>query len=277
MRLPPEPTLRAAKRWLEVLPTSGGIARAQALFTTHNRYSDLTPTQYAAALSLLRDLGLLSTERSPIPPENRILAAIFEATPQPWVKDADCLVQTPGELPADILALGSALGLDGTAVFEQLVTTWGKVDTSIREIVGASGEAALVELLRRHTAGRVDHVSNWSDGFGYDIGFNQGRTVAHLEVKSSTRSNRFTAYLSRHEYNVMLRDEHWVLVALRMSPDLEIIGVGSVPDHWIRSNAPRDTHSSGSWAVCKLEIPSEVIESGIPLLRGSGEVHLPAW
>ena len=57
------------------------------------------------------------------------------------------------------------------AVYEQLVSSWGKVDTAARERVGAAGEAALVALLRERTDGRVDHVSTWSDGFGYDIAF----------------------------------------------------------------------------------------------------------
>src|SRR4051812_13827193 len=98
MRLPPEPVLVAAKRWLKLLPSSGGIPRAQALLTTHPDYNDLTPTQYATALTWLRDLGLLDTIGSRIPPTAQLLSAIFERAAPPWVQDADELVQTPDEL-----------------------------------------------------------------------------------------------------------------------------------------------------------------------------------
>lgn len=266
MRLPPEPVLLAAKRWLEILPSSGGIARAQALLTTHTQYSDLTPTQYATALTWVRGLGLLENVGSPVPAANQVLSAIFQRAAPPWVQDADVLVRSPDELPTDIVSAGAVLGLDANGVYEQLVSSWGKVDTAARERVGSAGEAALVTLLRDRTDGHVDHVSTWSDGFGYDIAFAEEIVSAHLEVKSTTRFGRFTAYLSRHEYNVMLRDERWLLVTVRMNAALEIESVGSVPREWIAANVPRDTGQSGSWASCKLEIPAGVIGNGIPQL-----------
>lgn len=277
MRLPPEPILLAAKRWLEILPSSGGIPRAQALLATHTQYSDLTPTQYATALTWARDLGLLASAGSPVPAANQVLSAIFEKAAPPWVQDADELVQAPDELPSDIVSAGAALGLNANGVYEQLVSSRGKVDSAARERVGAAGEDALVSLLRDRTDGRVDHVSTWSDGFGYDIAFTQGSVAAHLEVKSTTRAGRFTAYLSRHEYRVMLRDDRWVLVTVRLSADLEITGVGSVPSEWIAASVPRDTGTSGSWASCKLEIPTEVIGGGIPQLGKYVTGQLPRW
>ena len=80
--------------------------------------------------------------------------------------------------PTDIVSAGEALGLDPIAVYEQLVSSWGKVDTAARERVGAAGEAALVDLLREKPDGRVDHVSTWSDGFGYDIAFSTDDRLA---------------------------------------------------------------------------------------------------
>lgn len=277
MRLPPDPVLLAAKRWLEILPASGGIPRAQALLTTHAQYSDLTPTQYAAALTWVRDLGLLANAGPPIPAANQVLSAIFEKAAPPWVKDADELVRSPDELPSDIVSAGATLGLDASAVYEQLVSSWGKVDTEARERVGAAGEEALVVLLRQTVDGRVDQVSSWSDGFGYDIDVSQREISAHLEVKSTTRLGRFTAYLSRNEYNVMLRDHHWVLVTVRLTDDFEIAGIGSVPSAWIVANVPRDTSSYGSWASCKLEVPSVVIADGIPQLGMDVAGRLPSW
>lgn len=262
---------------METLPSSGGVPRARALLTTHAAYSDLTPTQYATALTWLRDLDLIDSAASRAPAANQVLSAIFERAAPPWVQDADDLVRSPDELPSDIVSAGEALGLDASAVYEQLVSSWGKVDTEVRNRVGAAGEAALVALLREETAGCVEHVSTWSDGFGYDIAFSAESVAAHLEVKSTTRLGRFAAYLSRHEYEVMIRDPHWVLVALRLTADLDLAAVGSVPKNWVAANVPRDNGPFGSWQSVKLNIPADVIEIGIPQLEGQLFSMLPAW
>lgn len=277
MRLPPESVLLASRRWLEILPHTGGVPRAQALLTTHRQFSDVSPTQYATALSWLRELGLLDAVCSPVPPANRVLSAIFEKAPPTWVQDSDELIRAPDELPSDIVTVGQMLGLDANGVYEQLVSSWGKVDAAARERVGAAGEAELVSILRERTDGRVDHVSTWSDGFGYDIAYAQGEVNAHLEVKSTTRIGRFTAYLSRHECDVMLRDHHWALVAVRLTDKLAIAGVGHVPREWIGANLPQDAGPSGAWASCKLEVPLEVIEDHVPHLGVSVAGRLPPW
>ena len=105
----------------------------------------------------------------------------------------------------------------------------------------------------------------------------QGPIAAHLEVKSTTRASRFTAYLSRHECEVMLRDSHWVLVAVRLTPGLEIAGVGSVPKAWIAASVPRDSAPSVSWASCKLEVSAAVIEDCVPQLGTGTAGALPPW
>lgn len=277
MRLPSETVLLAARRWLEILPNTGGIRRAQALLTTHQQYSDLSPAQYGTALSWLRDLELLGAVGSPVPSANLILGAIFEKAAPTWVQDSDELIRAPDDLPSDVVSVGEVLGVDANGVYEQLVSSWGKVDTALRERVGAAGEAALVSMLRERTDGRVDHVSTWSDGFGYDVAFGQGDVNAHLEVKSTTRIGRFTAYLSRHECDVMLRDHEWALVAVRLTDKLTIAGVGHVPREWIGANLPRDVGPSGGWASCKLEVPLEVIEDHVPHLGTGVATKLPPW
>lgn len=277
MRLPPDPLLVAAKRWLELLPATGGVPRAAALLTTHSRYSDLTPTQYATALSWLQDLDLLGSIGSGVPEANVVMGAIFEKAAPPWVRDADDLVRSPDELPMDVVSAGEALGLDPSAVYEQLISSWSKVDTAARERVGAAGEAALVELLRKTSGAVVKHVATWSDGFGYDIAYSTQTVSGHLEVKTTTRIGRFTAYLSRHEYNVMLHDPTWVLVTIRMTASLALSGVGSVPSNWIAANVPENVGAFGSWATVKLEIPAEVISSGIPSLGEEAATTLPGW
>lgn len=277
MRLPPSPVLLAAKRWLELLPSSGGVPRARALLTSHESYDDLTPTQYASALTWLKDVGLLDTIASPVPEAFRVLGAVFERGAPAWMRDADSLVQTPDELPTDIVEAGRVLGLGTDDIYGQLLTSWGKVDTEVREQVGAAGEAALASALRSRTDAKVDQVSAWSDGFGYDIAVVGGDVSAHLEVKSTTRSGRLTVYMSRNEYNVMLRDEDWVMVAVRLTTDLTLDGSGSISKEWILENAPRDSGAAGHWASCKLEVPPEVIHDGIPRIRQALTAPLPGW
>ncbi|WP_242091023.1 DUF3883 domain-containing protein [Curtobacterium sp. DN_7.5] len=208
---------------------------------------------------------------------SRILGAIFENAAPTWFQDADELVRSPDDLPSDIVLAGEALGVGAGEVYEQLVSSWGKVDTAVRERIGAAGEAALVRMLRNGTNGRIDHVSTWSDGFGYDIAYSKDLVTAHIEVKSTTRAGRFTAYLSRHEYEVMLRDSQWVLVAVRLNSNLEVVAVGSVPKDWLAANVPRDSTSSVSWASCKVEVPSAVIENRVLQLGVDAAGSLPPW
>ena len=277
MWLPPEPVLVAAKRWLELLPSSGGVARAQSLLTSHSAYNDLTPTQYGTALTWIRDTGLIETTGSGAPAALRILGALFERGELPWVRDADQLVREPGELPTDVLNAGAALGLDAESVYGQLISSWGKVDTSERERAGAAGEAALVELLRSRTSASIEQVSAWSDGYGYDIEVLGDGICAHLEVKSTTRLGRTSIYLSRNEFDTMLRDKLWSLVLVRLSPELTVIGTGTVPSQWIIEHAPQDVDVSGRWASFKLEIPHWTIEDGIPRLQEAQTSALPRW
>ncbi len=222
-------------------------------------------------------MGLLGVPDSSAPSANRILGAIFENAAPTWFRDADELVRSPDELPSDIVSAGGVLGLSDGEIYGQLVSSWGKVDTAVREEVGAAGEAAIVKMLSERTDGRVEQVSAWSDGFGYDIAFSQGSVVAHLEVKSTTRVGRFTAYLSRHECRVMLGDINWVLVAVRLDRSLEVVGVGSVPKGWIVANLPSDSTTSVSWESCKLEVPSDVIENCVPQLGIDAAGTLPQW
>lgn len=277
MRLPPEPVLLAAKRWLDILPTSGGVPRARALLTTHSRYSDLTPTHYATALTWLRDLDLLEGVGSTLPTAKVVLGAVFEKAAPLWVQDADELVRCPEELPMDVVAAGEALGLAPSDVYEQLVFSWGKVDTAAREKVGAAGETVLVDLLREKGDAHVEHVSTRSDGYGYDIAYSTDTFSCHLEVKSTTRVGKFIAYLSRHEYETMLRDPDWVLVTVRLTTGFDLLGVGSVSSDWIAANVPCDSGVFGSWATVKLNVPAEAIAAGIPHLGEQRSATLPAW
>lgn len=263
MNVPPKPVVRAASRWLEYLAQGGEVSRGMGIFANHKSYDDLSMTQYASALTWLRDLKLVPFLR----PQGAtvagikldLLRAIFEESPPHWVRDADVLVPAADDLPQDIVEVGRIIDIGPDAVFEQLLTSWGKVDTAARERVGLAGETALVAALTSSGLGTVDHVSLRSDGYGFDVAYTTADTRSHIEVKTSTRRGRFTAYLSRHEYAVMLRDQDWMLVAIRLDDDLTLKSVGSVTKNWIQENVPQDAGFFGAWSSCKLEVPDEEI------------------
>ncbi|MEU1895572.1 protein NO VEIN domain-containing protein [Streptomyces pristinaespiralis] len=263
MPVPPEPVLRAAVRWLERLPASGTV-RVRALFATHSDFSDITPTQYEAAYTWLEATGLLDDLRSSIPGHRRVFDAAIAHSGASWLPDADLLIRSQDELPDDVLRAASSLGLSSGEAFRQLAAVWGKVDTRERERIGTAGELALVELLAASTSERVEHIAAWSDGFGYDIAVHATRYPGHLEAKSTTRRGRLTVFLSRNEYETMLRDPHWELVAIRLSEDLRPEAIATVPKEWIVRQAPTDQGSRGRWESCRLDVPPDVPVPGIP-------------
>lgn len=261
--LPPEPILRAALRWLEKLPRSG-VRRCRALFTTHPEYSDITPTQYDAAYSWLDDVGLLGNGDRHAPTRQQVFDAVILYVP--WFQDADLLIQAPEELPEDALRLADTLGIDAHRAFQYIKSLWRKVDLEQRARIGSAGERALVDLLKGSLAARVDHVSQYSDSYGYDIDIRKGAYRLHLEVKSTLRRHRLVVFLSRHEFETLSHDPSWQLVAVRLSGDLKAEAVCSVPSPWIREHVPRDISSNGHWESCRLSIPLDQIRHGIPRL-----------
>lgn len=250
-------------RWLEHLPRSG-IPRLRALFTTHAGYSDLTPTQYEAALRWLDSADLLEDPSSSSGSAAvRVLRAAIAHSDTFWFKDADSFVRSVDDLPRDLMSAAEALGLGPNEAFDELGAAWTKVDTEARSRVGAAGEHALVDLLKRSTAATVEHVALWSDGYGFDIVVRAAGRRGHLEVKSTTRRERLTIFLSRNEFETMRRDRNWVLVLVRLSQDLDIEGIATLPTEWIAQHAPSDRTSYGSWQSVRLEIPRCVTLPGI--------------
>ncbi|GGX64936.1 hypothetical protein GCM10010358_19140 [Streptomyces minutiscleroticus] len=268
MPVPPDPVLRAAVRWLERLPDSGA-ARLRALFATHSKFSDITPTQYEAAYAWIQDTGLTDDLRSGIAAHRRVFGAAMAHSHAPWLPDADLLIRTPDELPEDALRAAASLGLSEEEAFGQLGAVWGKVDAQKRSRIGAAGELALVELLRASTKARIEHVAMWSDGFGYDIAVHTVGHSAHLEVKSTTRRSRLTVYISRNEYETACRDPQWELIAIRLTPELELEAVATIPKEWIAAQVPADSGTYGHWESCRLEVPPDVPVPGIPRIAGA--------
>jgi hypothetical protein len=250
-------------RWLERLPVSGA-ARSRVLFTTHSEFSDLTPTQYDAAYAWLHQTGLLDDVHSKVPAQRRIFDCAMVHSGASWFPDADMLVRGPDELPDDALRAADALGLRDSEAYAQLSAVWGKVDTAERSRIGLAGERALIELLTASTTARVEHVAAWSDGYGYDIAVHAHGYAIHLEAKTTTRRGRLTVFISRNEYETMLRDPSWQMVTMRLSPDLAPAAIASVPRDWIATQIPADPGSSGRWESCRLSVPPDVPERGIP-------------
>ncbi|MFF8671981.1 DUF3883 domain-containing protein [Streptomyces sp. NPDC015242] len=236
----------------------------RALFTTHSDYSDITPTQYDAAYAWIGDVGLLDELDSKVPLPCRVFGAAMANSQVPWFRDADLLIRRPDELPEDALRAAEALGLTQEEAFAQVSTVWGKVDSEERSRIGTAGELALVELLSKSAKGRVEHVAAWSDGYGYDIFVDTRQHSAHLEVKTTLRKGRLTVYISRNEYETMMRDADWELVTVRLTADLQLAAVAAVPKRWIVDHVPSDRSPRGRWQSCRLDIPPEVPVPGIP-------------
>lgn len=263
MPVPPEPVLRAAMRWLERLPASG-VARVRALLTTHSDFSDITPTQYDAAYTWIRETGLLDKVGKDVSVKHSVFEAAMAQSGVPWFRDADLLIRRPDELPEDALRAAETLGLTPEEAYVQVNTAWGKVDTEERSRIGSAGELALLELLAESAEGRVEHVAAWSDGYGYDIFVDSYQHSAHLEVKTTLRVGRLTVYISRNEYETMLHDPAWELVTVRLTPDLKLLAVAAVPKEWITGQVPSDRTARGRWESCRLDVPPEVPVPGIP-------------
>ena len=246
-----------------MLPASG-YKRCRALFSTHPDFSDATPTQYDVAYSWLSEMGLISDGHGRALIPQRIFEAVLPDLP--WFRDADVLVQSLDELPDDALRAAEALGLDSMQAFQCVHSLWRKVDVEQRTRIGAMGEAALIELLENSVSARVDHVSQHSDGYGYDIAVESGACKLHAEVKTTLRRRHLTIFLSRHEYETMLHDPAWQLVAVRLSDDLKAEAVCSVRGEWIRQHVPHDRGASGRWESCRLSVPPNEMVSGIARL-----------
>jgi hypothetical protein len=263
MAVPPEPLLRAAVRWLEALP--GSHSRVRALFTSASEYSDLTPMQYDIGYAWLKTVGLLDAPGDPASVRDRVFDAAILHSEALWLPDVDSLIQSPDELPVDVLSIADTLDMDLRSAFSRVHGVWGKVDTAERKRIGEAGEIALIELLTEAAADHtIDHVARRSDGFGYDISVSGPGAVLHCEVKSTTRRSRMSFYLSRNEFQTMVSDTDWHLIFVWLDAELRPVAVGTVPNDWIATQIPRDGGPFGRWESCRLEVPYDVPSPGLP-------------
>ena len=201
-QLPPNAILRAALRWCEQLQHSN-MERARSVFSVTPGYDDLTMTQYSSGLDWLREIGLVDNNGGWLPLGETgtsgslaevLLSAAIENARLPWMRDADLLVDSVDDLPADLIRITRELELSLENGLQVVRSVWGKVDTEYREEFGRDGEVALVRLLRSSTGVDVDYIAGIADGFGYDIVVRATSFRLNLEVKSTSRRGRLSFF-----------------------------------------------------------------------------------
>ncbi|MFF7687998.1 protein NO VEIN domain-containing protein [Streptomyces syringium] len=164
--------------------------------------------------------------------------------------------------------MADALGMSVAEVTTVALSVRCKVDTAMRELVGAEGEKALLELLQQSLDAEIRHVAAESDSYGYDIGVSgPGRGPVHIEVKTTTDPTRLVVYLSRHEYETMRWDEGWVMVAVLLGPHGEVAGLAEVSRDWLMRARPSDGHAAARWETARLAVPGHALFGGIRNVR----------
>ncbi|TDK26586.1 DUF3883 domain-containing protein [Arthrobacter crusticola] len=180
-----------------------------------------------------------------------------------WLENADVLVSHPSELPSDALRAARIFSLTDEEAFAVVQSTWGKVDAEERLRIGSAGESALCALLAEATESEIHHVALESDGYGYDVAVRHAMQSIHIEVKTTTRRGRLTVYLSRNEYETMLRDPSWIMVAVRIDSESRVVAVATVDNGWICENVPANISSFGTWQSTRLEVPQTAMKPGV--------------
>ncbi len=279
--LPPESVIRAACRWLRLLKTST-CAQAWAFVRADSSYTDLTQTQYATALEWLTLMGLVHEKSGDVvlparlagwPPHQihqLLLARALELSVPAWLPDADVLVTDDSEIPQDVAILADELGLAEMVVLSTIREVHGRIDLEHRAAVGRAGELALVGLLESQWPGSTTHVALSDDGFGYDVAFRPEATEWHLEVKSTTRRGRLVLHLSRHEYEVSLRDPNWCLLAIGLSSEQSLGAIATIDHVRLHDRAPTDTHPAASWESVRHQVQPTDLRPGLAFLDIGG-------
>lgn len=269
--------MRAASRWLRLLRTST-LSQAASLIRADAAYTDLTQTQYSSALDWLKVVrlllegpeGLLLPAASRALPEMETNQLLFERTVEcaapAWLPDADLLIPDKDALPQDVAIIAATLNLSDTAALWAIRNVHGRVDVSHRSELGAAGERALIELLERHWPGTTAHVSAIDDGFGYDVLFRHRGIEWHLEVKTTLRRGRLVAYLSRHEYEVSLRDPYWRLVVVGLNEQGLPCAVATVEHPTVFNRTPQDVCLGARWQSVSHQLAASDLRGGLSFI-----------
>jgi hypothetical protein len=269
--------MRAAARWVRLLRRST-LNQAASLIRVDPAYTDITQTQYSSALDWLRLVGFLTEDRdglilSPATaalPEGETSQLLFERTVQrsapSWLSDSDLLIPDTNALPQDAAAIAATLGLSDTAALWAIRSIHGRVDVSHRTELGAAGERALIALLEIYWPGATVHVSATDDGFGYDVLFRHAGIEWHLEVKTTLRRGRLVVYVSRHEYEVSLRDPYWQLVVVGLNERRLPCAVATVQHLTVFARNPRDVSSEARWQSVSHQLMANDLQGGLSFI-----------
>jgi hypothetical protein len=276
----PKAILLALGRWLRLLRSSS-LSQATELLRVGSEFSDLTMTQYAAALEwattcqLLVDgpHGLQLCKAVRDLPDSQFGQMLFrilleQASPF-WLADADVLIPTPQELPQDASDLAENLGINEIEAFIAIKQLHGLIDIEQRSLIGTAGERAMVTFLEKHWPGSTNHVALTDDGFGYDVVFRHGVTEWHLEVKSTLRRGRLVVHLSRHEHEIGMLDPAWRLVVLALDEQFRLRRIATVRHLEVLRRAPNDVCREAKWQSASHQLSSHNLEVGFPFIVDS--------
>ena len=269
--------MRAAVRWLRLLRTST-VSQSAALIRADAAYTDLTHTQYSSALEWLRVVrflaerpdGLVLAEAIRTLPDAEVTQLLFERTVESaapaWLPDADVLIPDPDALPQDAAMVAATLNLSDRMALSAIRHVHGRVDVSRRAELGSDGERGLIELLEQHWPGTTVHVSATDDGFGYDVLFRHSGVEWHLEVKTTLRRGRLVVYLSRHEYEVSLRDPHWRLIVVGLNEEKHVCAIATVQHTAVFRRTPHDVCLEARWQSTSHQLVAGDLHAGLSFI-----------
>jgi hypothetical protein len=275
--LPANAVSRAAGRWLRVLRTST-LNQAWSLIQADSSYTDLTITQYASALDWLASADFLVHGQSGLElataakalPDTQLDQLLFERSVEraapAWLPDSDLLIPDESELPQDAAALADTLGISNQLALLAIRRIHGRIDLALRNRIGLTGERALIGVLENRWPGSTSHVSQFDDGFGYDIAFRHKAIEWHLEVKTTTRRGRLVIYLSRHEHEVGLRDPHWRLIVVGLDTQQLLRTLATAKFAEIAARAPRDCGNDAKWQTASHHLTMNDLQDGLSFL-----------
>ena len=151
-----------------------------------------------------------------------------------------------------------------------------KYDEARRQILGDLGERCVVgacrsfhcDRNRRDLADQVRRVSEISDAYGYDVESpNDKGEMSLLEVKCYSGPIP-RVFITRHEYEVGVKQENWFLVVCQAVSDDEAEIIGWTDARALRWRVPREVESSAEWHVVRMQFETGQLNPGLPLEHG---------
>ena len=148
-----------------------------------------------------------------------------------------------------------------------------RYDDTRKQMLGQLGEICVVDACKEfhHAQKRIDRasqvrrVSEVSDAFGYDVvSPNVWGELCCLEVKCFSGPVP-QVYLTRHEYEVGLRQKRWFLVVCQAVSDDKAKIVGWTNAAALRWRVPREVENFTEWHVIRVKLEAGQLNAGLPL------------